>query len=140
MDDISILFQDEVVYPCTQESVKAASLRLDEWFKNGQVPLETRNDIHICLDELMSNFFYYSKASEIKVKYVLYNDEICITLSDDGVPFDPMARESRVEKPEKGKRVQIGGLGIMMVRQLTKKMAYQHKNGRNTLELYFVIA
>lgn len=140
MDDISILFQDEVVYPCTLESVEAASLRLDEWFKNGQVPLETRNDIHICLDELMSNFFYYSKASEIKVKYVLYNDEICITLSDDGVPFDPMARESRVEKPEKGKRVQIGGLGIMMVRQLTKKMAYQYKNGRNTLELYFVIA
>ncbi len=140
MDDISILFQDEVVYPCTQESVEAASLRLDEWFKNGQVPLETRNDIHICLDELMSNFFYYSKASEIKVRYVLYNDEICITLSDDGVPFDPMARESRVEKPEKGKRVQIGGLGIMMVRQLTKKMAYQYKNGRNTLELYFVIA
>ena len=140
MDDISILFQDEVVYPCTLESVEAASLRLDEWFKNGQVPLETRNDIHICLDELMSNFFYYSKASEIKVRYVLYNDEICITLSDDGVPFDPMARESRVEKPEKGKRVQIGGLGIMMVRQLTKKMAYQYKNGRNTLELYFVIA
>ena len=140
MDDISILFQDEVVYPCTQESVEAASLRLDEWFKNGQVTLETRNDIHICLDELMSNFFYYSKASEISVRYVLYNDEICITLSDDGVPFDPMARESRVEKPEKGKRVQIGGLGIMMVRQLTKKMAYQYKNGRNTLELYFVIA
>lgn len=140
MDDISILFQDELVYPCTLESVEAASLRLDEWFKNGQVTLETRNDIHICLDELMSNFFYYSKASEIKVRYVLYNDEICITLSDDGVPFDPMARESRVEKPEKGKRVQIGGLGIMMVRQLTKKMAYQYKNGRNTLELYFVIA
>ena len=140
MDDISILFQDEVVYPCTLESVEAASLRLDEWFKNGQVPLETRNDIHICLDELMSNFFYYSKASEISVRYVLYNDEICITLSDDGVPFNPLARESRVEKPEKGKRVQIGGLGIIMVRQMTKKMAYQYKNGRNTLELYFAIA
>ncbi|MDO4219038.1 MAG: ATP-binding protein [Synergistaceae bacterium] len=140
MDDTSILFCDEAVYPRTLESIELTSLRLDEWFENGSVPLETRNDIHICVDELMSNFFYYSEASEIRVKYILYNDDICITLSDDGVPFDPMARESRVEKPEKGKRVQIGGLGITMVRQMTKKMTYQYEEGRNTLELYFAIA
>lgn len=136
----SILFQDKIVLPCVLESVDTISLRLDEWFEHGKVSLEKRNDIHICLDELMSNFVYYSQASEIQVRYVLYDDEIYLSFSDNGVPFNPLAKDTQMEKPEKGKKVQIGGLGIMMVRQMTKKIVYQYDDGRNRLETYFSIA
>ena len=133
----TILFQEETTLPCALESMAIFSERLDEWFEQGNVPLETGMAIHICIDEMMSNIVYYSEADDIRVKYMLSDKEIYLCLTDNGLPFDPLAKDTQIEKPEKGKRVKIGGLGIAMVRKMVKKILYQYENGKNQLELFF---
>ena len=49
--------------------------------------------INIALDELYSNIVRYSGASEAKVSCVVDEHTVTLHLQDNGVPFDPTAKE-----------------------------------------------
>ena len=55
----------------------------------------------------------------------------CIRLTDDGRAFDPTAHLTKA-KPEE---MQIGGLGISLIRQLVDEIHYERKEERNILGL-----
>ena len=136
----SVLLEDEVSLPCVFESIGVVSTCLDKWLAGDKVSPVLQNDIHVCLDEIICNLVDYSQAKEIRIKFVMTDNEICITILDDGMPFDPLAKNDQTKDTEIDFQVQIGGLGIMMVREMTKDMLYQYENGQNNLGLYFNIA
>ena len=58
-----------------------------------------------------------------------------IIFTDSGKPFNPLeAVSTDVTLPAEERP--IGGLGIYMVRKLSKKMEYRYENGQNILTIW----
>ena len=62
-------------------------------------------------------------------------DGICtITLSDNGIPYNPLEKVDPDVTLSAEDR-QIGGLGIFMVKKSVDDMVYEYKDGQNILKL-----
>lgn len=102
------------------------------------LPASVRRSMHVVLDELLTNTMVYGFAGreggEVTVEAMLRPDRVCVTLTDDGRPFDPFAMEA----PDTTLTTQarrIGGLGIHLVRQMMDEVSYHRRADRNVLVL-----
>ena len=77
----------------------------------------------VAFEEAVVNIIQYSKAS-----YIL----LTITLTDNGVAFDPTA-QAETDTPLAMSERQIGGLGIVLLRQIADKIDYRRTDGQNEL-------
>lgn len=95
----------------------------------------TLKKLEIALEEAVVNIISYSHATEIKldIQRATFNQHstLNVTLTDDGMPFDPTSSESDTSKVIEER--QIGGLGISLLRQIADELHYQHTNERNQL-------
>ena len=88
----------------------------------------------IVMDEIVSNIVRCSGASGFTIG--LDPDEnggIRMVFTDNGTPFDPT---KDVETPDVGAAMedrQIGGLGIFMVKKMSKSISYERRDGKNVL-------
>ncbi len=97
-----------------------------------------RRSLHIALDEMLSNSIMHGFAGreggEVTVEVVLDTDRVCVTLTDDGRPFDPLempAPDTTLTTQER----RIGGLGIHLVRHIMDEVTYDRRADRNVLVL-----
>ena len=118
---------EEKTFPCTSEGLAAS-----------QAFLETLCDSPkpaIVLDEIVSNIVRCSGASGFTLALDRAADALTMVFSDDGVAFDP-TRD--VETPDVGAAIedrQIGGLGIFMVKKMSKSIAYERRGDKNILTI-----
>lgn len=97
--------------------------------------------VNLVLEELITNTLSYGKKqseerTRITVDIDYKNGEIDIEISDDGTPFDPINEAPLAPRHEKGEReIQIGGLGLHIVRSMAHTIAYNREEGRNRLNL-----
>lgn len=102
------------------------------------LPASVRRSLHVVLDELLSNTIVYGFAGreggEVTVEAVLRTDRVCITLTDDGRPFDPFGMAAPdTAVPVEQRR--IGGLGIHLVRHMMDEVSYHRLADRNVVVL-----
>jgi sigma-B regulation protein RsbU (phosphoserine phosphatase) len=97
-----------------------------------------RRKFKLVFDELLSNVISYaypdSGVGDIEVELGLEHGALVITLTDDGVPFDPLDKS----RPDIHKTVDerdIGGLGIHLCRELMDDVSYQRSAERNIVTL-----
>ena len=57
-----------------------------------------------------------------------------MTVSDAGIPYDPLQQEDPDVSLEADER-QIGGLGIYLVKQLMDEVSYEYRGGMNILRI-----
>ncbi|MBT8365908.1 MAG: ATP-binding protein, partial [Deltaproteobacteria bacterium] len=95
-------------------------------------------EINLALDELFTNIISYGFKDEkehiIKVTLRPQNEELCLCIEDDGVPFNP----TDFEIPDVACSVdncKIGGLGIHIMRKLMDEICYQRCDDKNVLTL-----
>ena len=92
----------------------------------------------MALEEAVINIINYSHATEIalRLQSSIVNDQrsmINITLTDDGISFDPTSSETDTSKAIEER--QIGGMGINLLRQITDELHYQRTDERNQLTI-----
>ncbi len=93
----------------------------------------------IVLEELFTNIVKHGYdappgAGRIEIAFGLDAGRLTIEISDDGRPFDPLARAA----PDLGlpaEQREIGGLGIGIWPALVDEARYHHDGGRNHLVL-----
>ena len=92
----------------------------------------------IILDELLNNTISYGfedpSGHEIHVAIELNDDHVTLRVSDDGIPFNPFTHidpDTSLSAEERD----IGGLGVMLVKQLTDSHAYQRLSDTNVVTL-----
>ena len=114
-------------------AIDAALGRLAE---RAQLPAETVADIRVVCDELLANViahgFVDDGEHEVEVRVELAGRRLVLSVSDDGVPFDPLA----VASPDTSQPLEdraIGGLGIHLVRHLVDEATYERRGERNVL-------
>ena len=95
-------------------------------------------DVNICLDELFTNIVSYGFDDDlehvVRITMDLDGRVLTVSIEDEGIPFNPLDKKDP-EVPDDLKDVNIGGLGIHIVRKLMDDICYQRKDGKNKLTL-----
>ena len=103
-----------------------------------QLGLEDLHDLEVILEEVVTNIMKYGgleqEAEACRIDLALREKILRITISDRGIPFDPLAREA-VDTSKPIEERPIGGLGIHFVKNLTTTQHYEYREGRNVLTL-----
>ena len=110
----------------------------DEFAHKNRLLGNIRRDVHLALDELVTNIIDYGYSDNeehtIEVEINLSEDYLTIEIVDDASEYDILGKEdpditkSIDEKP-------IGGLGIFLVKHLMTDVKYERTNGKNRVTL-----
>lgn len=112
-------------FPCTKEGEIAAQAFLEE------VCDEPRPSI--VFDEIVSNIVRCSGASAFIVDFGQVPEGWVMVFSDDGKAFDPMRDSATPDITAAAEDRRIGGLGIFMVKKMSKSVTYERQDGKNVL-------
>jgi len=119
------------------EIVRANSA-FNEFAETEGIAAPVRRSVNLVLDELLNNVISYAFADEadheIEVSFELSNDRLSVTISDDGVPFNPFAGSP----PDTGLSIEqreMGGLGIHLVRKMMDEVSYNRRTDGNVVIL-----
>ena len=99
--------------------------------------LRTLKKTEVAIEEAVVNIVNYSQATwmELKVKGErLKVKGLEITLSDNGIAFDP-TKQAEVDTEQVTAERQIGGLGIALLRKITDEVRYERTNDINALTI-----
>jgi anti-sigma regulatory factor (Ser/Thr protein kinase) len=109
-----------------QESLASLEPREDDFFKIELAVVE------LCVN--ISRYAYPDGPGEMAVEIEMSDRTATVTITDEGIPFDPRA----VPKPDVSWILatgRTGGLGIYLARTLTDRFDYRREDGRNVLTL-----
>jgi len=126
--------------PAELESLESFRLFVLERVERLELPPEALMKLELVLEELLINVIHYAYPEgkgEMMVGCALEDREnLRITITDWGAPFDPLSREDPNLSQNLEER-QVGGLGIFLVRQMVDELHYQRCDDRNVLTLLF---
>ena len=112
---------------------------IEEKLETTECKPKTQMQIETAVEELFVNIARYAYApntgnATVRVEVIPEPLSVVITFIDNGVPYDPLAKEDpdvTLPAEERG----IGGLGIYMVKKLTDNISYEYKDGKNILSI-----
>ena len=102
-------------------------------------PMKIQMQIDIAVEEIFVNIANYAYGSgegpaTVRVQTDAEKQMVDITFIDNGVPYDPLAKEDPDVTLSAAER-QIGGLGILMVKKSMDDVIYEYRDGHNILTL-----
>jgi anti-sigma regulatory factor (Ser/Thr protein kinase) len=127
----------ELSIPGSAEGLREATAAFDRFSVENGFPDDARRSVQIVLDELLSNTVRCGSAGRavtIELAFRLASEVLEVVVTDDAAPFDPFAPRSVDTTSSLDKRA-IGGLGLMLVRELVDAMRYTCEGGRNRVML-----
>ena len=120
-------------------NIEAVTDFVNEQLETLDCPMKAQLQIDIAIDELFGNIAHYAYNPEIgkaTVRVEVIEDPLAvvITFIDNGVPYDPLAKEDPDTTLSAEER-EIGGLGIYMVKKSMDEITYEYKDGQNILAI-----
>jgi len=114
------------------------SAKIEELSEKWDLSMPLTMNINLVLEEAVSNviFYAFNKDEKHLIQISIEVDENILTLEivDDGIPFDPLAREvPDITLPAEDRP--IGGLGIFLITKIMDKVSYKRQNNQNILTL-----
>ncbi len=123
--------------------VAGVSAAFAEFADAHAVPASIRRSVSVALDELLNNTIAYGFAGRgdgaVSIEVELRSDRLCVTLTDNGTPFNPLEMSAPYTALPVEER-QIGGLGIHVARRLMDDVAYHRRADRNVVSLAKLLA
>ena len=116
--------------------------RFSEFIKEatGKMGIEKSlaNQLRLAAEEAIVNVIDYAyppgTEGHIEVRMMYDGTTLRFKIIDSGVAFDPTAKE-KADTTLSAEDRQIGGLGILLVRELMDSINYERNNGKNVLTL-----
>jgi anti-sigma regulatory factor (Ser/Thr protein kinase) len=107
----------------------------DFWAEN-RLPQGLAMDVTLALEEVFLNVVQHgyldTAEHRIVVRLALENENVALTVEDDGVPFNPLeALAPNIDLPIEQR--EVGGLGIHLVQRVMDGMEYARDGGHNRL-------
>lgn len=129
----------ELNITATVENIEVVTDFVNEQLEAFDCPMKAQMQIDIAIDELFGNIAHYAYNPEIgeaTVRVEVIEDPLAvvITFIDNGVPYDPLAKDDPDTTLSASER-QIGGLGIYMVKKSMDEITYDYKDGQNILTI-----
>ena len=129
----------ELTIAATVENIEVVTDFVNQQLELLECPMKAQMQIDIAIDELFSNIAHYSYNPEVghatvRVEVVENPLAVTITFIDNGIPYDPLAKEDP-DLTLSAEERQIGGLGIYMVKKSMDEITYEYKDGQNILSI-----
>jgi anti-sigma regulatory factor (Ser/Thr protein kinase) len=129
----------ELTIDATVENIERVTSFVDEQLEALGCPLKAQMQIDIAIDELFGNIAHYAYNPEVgpatvRVDVLQEPLSVVVTFIDNGVAYDPLAKEDPDVALSAEER-EIGGLGIYMVKKSMDEISYEYKDGQNILRI-----
>ena len=102
------------------------------------IPEDMVLSLNLAVEEALVNVVKYAypdgREDTITLTVVHEGSRLSFTLSDGGIPFNPLQKEEADTTSDLQSRA-IGGLGIHLVRTLMDELSYERKEDRNLLTM-----
>lgn len=129
----------ELTVKATIENVGVVTEFVNEQLERLGCPIRAQMQVDVAIDELFGNIAQYAYhpgvgPATVRVETTENPLAVMITFIDNGVKYDPLAKEDpditlSIEDRE------IGGLGIYMVKKTMDSISYEYKDGQNILRI-----
>ena len=111
---------------------------LEQFAEGKTIPPGTLQKLYIVFDELLNNIISYGYEDngkhEITVEVDYSDDELAVTIKDDGIPFNPFKGDDPDTSLSLEDR-EIGGLGIHLVKEMMDEVSYLRSTDTNIVRL-----
>ena len=129
----------EITLEARVENLDRVLTFLDTELEELECPIKEQTMLDIALEEMFVNVAHYAYTPEVGIVNIRLEvlEEplgVEITLTDSGVPYDPLAKADPDITLSAEER-EIGGLGIYMVKKSMDEVAYKHENGQNIFSM-----
>lgn len=129
----------ELTIDATIENIAAVTAFVDEQLEQLDCPMKIQMQVDVAIDELFGNIAHYAYhpdigAATVRVEVSENPLAVVITFIDNGVPYDPLAKEDP-DITLSARERQPGGLGIYMVKKIMDDIVYEYKDGQNILKI-----
>lgn len=128
----------EKSFAAKKENIPEMLSFIGEFGDEHNFPADFKGKLVIVGDELLSNIVihgYENKGGEIFVRLLFDedNNEFALTIIDSAKEFNQLS----VDNPtyDNGKGLEVGGLGLVIVKKIMTEYAYDRMNGKNILVL-----
>ncbi|MBQ3754061.1 MAG: ATP-binding protein [Prevotella sp.] len=101
--------------------------------KAGIVGREAKR-LRLAVEEAVANVINYGQATVITLRAATDAGRLVLTIDDDGQPFDP-TQDSPTDLTVPADERPPGGLGIILLHQMTDRLSYQRLDGHNVLRI-----
>ncbi|MFN8360389.1 MAG: ATP-binding protein [Candidatus Kapaibacterium sp.] len=132
-----------VVIANKRPEIARLSGMMEEFMESNDVPMNVSFAIDLALDELLTNVISYGfpEGGEhtITVQVDISETDVTVKISDEGVPFNPLAQDE-VDTTLSIDEREIGGLGIHLVKKTMNHLGYERVENRNVLTLVKALA
>lgn len=108
---------------------------VDEELEKYECGMKTQMQIDIAVEEIFVNIAHYAynpAVGKATIRIEVTDGTVSLTFIDNGIPYDPLAKEDPDITLSAEER-QIGGLGIFMVKKSMDDVKYEYKDGSNIL-------
>lgn len=144
-DHAALVFEEQIEVEAAVESIPKVTSYLGNALLSAGCPKKIVKQIQLAVEELFANISMYGYAGNagqeqkpdtatVKLKITKDPNEAVITLSDRGIPFDPLGKKDPNVTLPANKR-KPGGLGIYISKKFMNQMRYEYKNGQNVLTI-----
>lgn len=129
----------ELTIDATVDNIPTVTDFVNEQLEKLNCPMKSQIQVNIAIDELFGNIAHYAYNPEtgtatVRVEVMQNPLSVVITFIDNGVPYDPLAKEDP-DITQSAEDRQIGGLGIYMVKKSMDSISYEYKEGQNILKI-----
>jgi serine/threonine-protein kinase RsbW len=94
--------------------------------------------IELAAEEAIVNVIHHSYGNQkgkVEIAVDSLPDRLQITISDEGAPFNPLAKKTKKDLGAPLEEREMGGLGLFFIRKCLDEVSYQRKNNQNILTL-----
>lgn len=129
----------ELTIDATVENIVTVTSFVEEELEALACPMKAQMQIAVAIDELFGNIAHYAYNPDVgpatvRVEVIKSPLAVVITFIDNGVQYDPLARQEPDTTLSAEER-EIGGLGIYMVKKSMDEITYSYKDGQNILQI-----
>jgi len=111
---------------------------IDTISEENAMDMEMSKNINLAVEEAVVNVMNYAypkgTVGEVRIDASVTDGLLTLLISDSGTPFDPTVKKDPDINLPAEKRA-IGGLGILLVRQIMDTVTYRYTDGKNILTL-----
>lgn len=113
--------------------------KLDRYLRDGSLPDTVRCTLLVVAEEILTNIVHYGCCDDtsdtIEVKVDQENAVVHMKFIDPGKPFNPLKEAGRATAGQLVDNLELGGIGVRLVRELTNHQEYTRKAGRNHFQI-----
>ena len=129
----------EIVLDAKVDNLSQLLSIIDEELENAGCSMKGQMQIDVAVEEIFVNVASYAYedgngSCTVQVDTDPVNSYVTITFIDEGIPYNPLAKEDPDVTLSADER-EIGGLGIFIVKKSMDKTAYERKDNKNIFNM-----